>query len=125
MSAPIGPGDWVECVDAGVLRPCARCNWWHRARPELQQGALYQIAGVGAPDEDGEVSYRLVGVEHAEGGAFFEDRFRPIYRRNDGLIADLLRRAKEPLRTETPEPVRARAGTRVRPETHPAFRDEP
>lgn len=96
MSAPIGPGDWVEYV--GGKDPEAISVGW------LSLGGLYVVAAVTtAPGLSGKLCPALI----LEGwrGRWTVKAFRPVYRPNAELLADLLRRAKEPLRTETPEPV--------------------
>lgn len=79
MSEPIGPGDWVECIN----------NMPHKGafpgRSVLMVGALYCVEGV-IPDDQFEDrcqdAYELVGMTmlDPEGyrAAFCSCRFRPI-----------------------------------------------
>lgn len=108
MSA-IGKGDWVECI---CTAPGATF---------FQVGSLYCVAAIEAP--------RARGCEVCDGscvGLKVERQprerwlagccFRPIYRPNAELIADLLRRSNEPMRPETPEPAdAARKGAPLTP----------
>lgn len=87
MSA-IGPGDWVECVDA---KPCAR---W--GDPGLRKGGLYQVEAVSIRCDEVSgykaAAVRLAGYVHptVEGVRWLGlDRFRPIYRPNVDLIQSL------------------------------------
>ena len=77
MSEPIGPGDWVECIDD------SESPYYPGFKP-LLNGALYCVERV-APAEEfvGNVDcYELTGVQHLdEFGrriAYQADRFRPI-----------------------------------------------
>lgn len=101
MSAPIGPGDWVERL---------------RTANGLVKGSLWRVAEVGPGWVDGLLpgcavcqdprspGLRLVGDPFADHPKLWcSCGFRPIYRPNASLTADLLRRAKEPLRTEEEE----------------------
>jgi hypothetical protein len=88
MAAPIGPGDWVECVDA-------------RQRPEaplpplgLTVGKLYLVEGVGEWGGFLGVVLRDVRSWHPSGG-YRADHFRPIYRPK----ADLIEQLKAPPKT--------------------------
>lgn len=94
MSA-IGPGDFVECVDAS---PSLKTG------ERLSVGAIYQVREVlRGPGMSGrtENGVRLVGqrrclnrqgVEYA----WRADRFRPIYRPKSSLIEQLKRPVGEP-----------------------------
>jgi hypothetical protein len=90
MAGAIGPGDWVECVEAGAIYPC-RCGVGHEARPEICRGALYRVAAVLGPDCDGEFHFRLAGVENLSDPSlgFFEHRFRLVYRPRADFIESL------------------------------------
>jgi hypothetical protein len=88
MAAPIGPGDFVECIEAcpfdsqtGDILPC----------PAV--GDVCQVDGIF--DYDGEAGLYLVGwngcYDDGERVNFLASAFRPIYRRNDSIIAGLLK----------------------------------
>lgn len=65
----IGPGDWVECIDAAPLR--------HRDNGErLLLGALYLVRWAGPSPLTDIPSIRVVGVNTR----WWASRFRPIYR---------------------------------------------
>lgn len=90
MSAPVGVGDWVECIDA---RPFA----WTGCRV-LQLGAIYRVRDIVlslAITGDLSDALLLDGIHHysprhIKECAFAVDRFRPIYRRRDGAFDHLL-----------------------------------
>lgn len=108
MSA-IGPGDWVECVDASP-RP-EHYGPYLAAIAELRVGRVYQVRGL-APS-----GIYIVGIlsgDERRGFAapfgFAASRFRPIWRDSKSLIETLL----EPLpagvepASEPPTPVTPR-----------------
>lgn len=90
MSAPIGPGDWVECVESrqGTLL--------------LRVGAIYQIEAVRnfewscdgcEPGECDQCGVRCVGLDSSRpgysGGWICSRRFRPVYRPKSEIIQAL------------------------------------
>lgn len=82
MSAPIGPGDWVECVSVN----CG-CE---DARPEkvalfLCEGTTYHINRVGQT-ANGRDAVELVDWPNTP---FCPGHFRPIYRPKADLIESL------------------------------------
>lgn len=91
MAAPIGPGDWVECVDASLRRVTI-------ASGRLVRGAIYCVAwcaerhatGVGLVQSIGltDPVMRWYAEDGTEGG-YVADRFRPIYRPKQELIQSL------------------------------------
>ena len=83
MAAPIGPGDWVECVDD---RPCPVYG-----PSGLSRGAIYCVAGVEAPAAtlDGVAVYLRDVRSRGPNGGFGLRRFRPIYRPSADLIESL------------------------------------
>jgi hypothetical protein len=92
MAEPIGPGDWVECVDASprhhahpiMLQACAL----------LRRGKIYCVRDVGQRvGYTGGVGLLLVGLiapNEDDGYGWAADRFRLVYRPNERLTADLL-----------------------------------
>jgi hypothetical protein len=96
MSAPIGPGDWVECCPpagyrGGISRAEIKC-----AGSYPRPGGVYQVREVGSfrsPDgmTDG---LRLVGIVASYPGHpdawWTASCFRPIYRPSESLLRDLL-----------------------------------
>lgn len=81
MAAPIGPGDWVECVDAS----------FRYSDPDgdlalLRVGAVYQVEAVRIGP--GLLLCGVPMVQRQRG--YWADRFRPIYRRDATLITRLL-----------------------------------
>lgn len=91
MAAPIGPGDWVECVDS------AGTEVW---RWPLTVGRIYRVlellTGDGVPD-----ALQLVEIGWAEDGeycGFAVERFRPIYRPKSSIIEQLKQPVSEPVR---------------------------
>ena len=88
MNAAIGPGDWVECVNA---TPCLGCR-----RPvELVQCAVYRVTALAPTDADGCAGLFLYEAEpcaRCSGGVYGFDlrRFRPIYRPKSSIIQGLL-----------------------------------
>lgn len=91
MSA-IGPGDWVECINASPKPGTRKVDW---RGPTIEVGKLYRVTaafvdGTGAP-------VILVGWERVkatrENGfrcGYHVDRFRPVYRPRTDLIESLL-----------------------------------
>lgn len=81
----IGPGDWVECVDAGS-NPGKR-------GPPLEVGRVYRVQAVvsqGHPclhDGCGHNLLEVAGVNHEL--PCCPNRFRPVYRPKADLIASL------------------------------------
>jgi hypothetical protein len=101
MSAPIGPGDWVECVDAsphrGALDPSTIIA--------LSLGALYQVREVADGFAGGELRHGLllVGLKNRTNRdglefAYDVERFRPIYRPKSSIIEQLKQPAPEAVR---------------------------
>lgn len=84
MSAPIGPGDWVECVDASA------CPAY--GPTPLVVGLIYAVERIdGRADVVGGVALHLVGVRSGgPQGGFGAFRFRPVYRPRTDLIETLL-----------------------------------
>lgn len=86
MSAPIGPGDWVICVDASTRNSNGPTN--------LTVGGIYRVEWVGVVPskyrDAGLPIVRLQGVPK-NGGAegFYLDRFRPAGR--GGMFDELLK----------------------------------
>lgn len=86
MAAPIGPGDFVECVD---VRPSLRF-----APPALRLGAIYCVEGI-EPECFCSLCGRcaglvLLGYAPQPGArAAKACRFRPIYRPNADFIESL------------------------------------
>jgi hypothetical protein len=94
MSAPIGPGDWVECI-----APCEEYG--------LRAGAIYCVEEVAEPATDG-------SCQHCSGGCFgvlvseawlpvaegywCGARFRPIYRPKSSIIEQLKQPAPDVVR---------------------------
>jgi hypothetical protein len=84
MSAPIGPGDWVECIreDAPPHVPPEHVIPLHN--PVL--GKIYRVERIvpGEEFEDGEPGVELEGVHETdtEGNraSFWLEQFRPVYR---------------------------------------------
>lgn len=79
MSAPIGPGDFVECINVGPIDGIAA--------PALNLGAIYKIVFIeewGSPLGPGVVLEGFPPIMKREDGAeyagFLLSRFRPIYR---------------------------------------------
>lgn len=81
MSEPIGPGDWVECIDA---TPSPNAVFYADV---LVLGALYYVRKIHdkANGRSGVVTgpfYELVGIEifapDGSPGSFAYNRFRPI-----------------------------------------------
>lgn len=100
MSEPIGPGDWVECVDA---RPHRRITV---APITIVFGALYRVAKVipGGTRDYAALRFweqdclRVEGDPLPEPNAWRFVRFRPIYRLKQSIIEAL----KAPV-TRTPQ----------------------
>lgn len=76
MSEPIGPGDWVECIDAG-MNPLWSFDP-NIVGPPLMQGALYLVERVGVGRIGGEELLWLRGVTPSVDGGYCLWRFRPI-----------------------------------------------
>lgn len=98
MSAPVAPGDWVECVG-----PKGAAS---RQRPDIVGGRIYMVDDLvtgfrcgkcGTFDHAG---LHLVGIARHEPGGFGGCQFRPIYRPDESLIKRLF----EPLPADV-EPV--------------------
>lgn len=103
MSADIGPGDWVECVDDHP-----HINSSVSPDYRLQKGRLYRIADVrpaGAHPKPRTVysadAVRLEGDPLPEPYAWRIARFKPVYRPR----ADLIESLRAPV-TRTPKVVR-------------------
>lgn len=74
MSAPIGRGDWVECINAAPARVY---------ETGLTVGAVYQVEDVIFCPRKRRPALILVGRRHPDPknttGQYNPDRFRPIY----------------------------------------------
>ena len=89
MSAPIGPGDWVECVDTSAPNfPTLDPD--KSSRGLLTKGAIYQVEAV-VPSRLNRPMLQLREVKtlRNEWGAFYAFRFRPVYRPKADLIESL------------------------------------
>lgn len=76
MAAPIGPGDWVECVDIAPRGPDpVRLAALH----QLSLGAIYRCRAVQTTGY-GVFLDGVVAAYEAEGFGWRVERFRPIYR---------------------------------------------
>lgn len=84
MAEPIGPGDWVECVDASPMR---------FFETGLTVGAVYLVEGCTYPRDGLIAGLLLRGVRHPGNllGDYNPRRFRPIYKPSADLIQSLLR----------------------------------
>lgn len=86
MSAPIGPGDWVECVESGKF-----------ACDEVVAGRVYEVAAAGegrcSRSDCNGVWVRLTNDRVS--GDWCGVRFRPIYRPKQELIESLKQPAPE------------------------------
>lgn len=86
MSAPIGPGDWVECIR---MSPTGKGDGGF-----LRVGALYCVDRVRifvrGTDGQRRPALTLVGQPQQPRGAYRVDLFRPIYRRDETLLARLM-----------------------------------
>jgi len=81
MTAPIGPGDWVICIDA-KMRPI------NTVRPKVTEGRVYQVVEVGFCST-GEPGLLIDGAPPAAPNGFYRlDRFRPAGK--GGMFNDLL-----------------------------------
>lgn len=89
MSAPIGPGDWVECIDVTPRNSNGPGNLtWLRL---LRVGAIYRVQAVFTLD--GEDGFALAGFPPPPSPrmrGFRADRFRPIYRPSESLFLERL-----------------------------------
>jgi hypothetical protein len=90
MAAPIGPGDWVECVD---VSPRYQPGYgWCPAPDQLVLRSIYRVARVFCEPVWGVDSVVLEGLgahETRADGAYWAGRFRPIYRPKSELIDTL------------------------------------
>jgi hypothetical protein len=86
----IGPGDFVECVDA---EPEAHCPFRSIG---LSRGHVYRVERVLVAHETEVLVLAEVLHPHNEWGAYRADRFRPIYRPKRSLIEGLKRPVREP-----------------------------
>ena len=81
---PISPGDYVVCIDT-------RPNPERGNRCPLQLGGLYLVKAC-ATDPAGNSGFELHGIRSSGWrGGFHGWRFRPVYRRDHGLIERLCR----------------------------------
>lgn len=86
MSAPIGPGDWLECINDAP-------HSWFGIR--LTLGRLYCVERVWSVNERNDVTedqVSLVGVplpSRQSTGSWGIHRFRPIYRPKADFIESL------------------------------------
>ena len=76
----IGPGDWVECVDASD-------SPHHLLSCPLVLGAMYLVVELHPEDAAGEVGVETRSIPER---IFRASRFRPIYRPKESLIQTLL-----------------------------------
>lgn len=77
MSEPIGPGDWVECVDT-------------RGHHAVALGRAYLVEEIAS--NDGVSILALKGVRNELGWRWvYAECFRPIYRPKASLIQSLLK----------------------------------
>jgi hypothetical protein len=98
MSAPIGPGDWVECVvPCNENDSAIQAHWLCGA--EIIKGRVYRVMRIERGiDNFGEDSDGFVLVEkdthfpRADGelGSWMVGHFSPIYRPDESLVAELL-----------------------------------
>ena len=91
MSA-IGPGDFVECVDAS-RKP------HNTHQPKVVEGRVYRVVEVGLAAAGGRwlPGLLLADAPPARPNGFYRaDRFRPIYRPKSSLIEQLKRPVSEP-----------------------------
>ena len=82
MSDAIGPGDFVECIDA-------------TGAAVLQAGAVYQVREVWTCAEG--LRWISVGVGEPPEG-WYPSRFRPVYRPKAEVIEEMKRMVGAPLR---------------------------
>lgn len=93
MSDPIGPGDWVECVENRLATTAPPLG--------LVVGRIYRVEAIGVTPPDDrcpDVAYlRLVGCPPRPGKLGFRAAwFRPVRRPGKStLIRDLLTKAPE------------------------------
>jgi hypothetical protein len=95
VSAPIGPGDFVECVHADAIRGVWAGQCWEPGAA-LTKGAIYTVREVFI-DVAGREALDLVEVQRGPeavkgwGGriGYAPERFRPIYRPKSDLIESL------------------------------------
>lgn len=93
MAGAIGPGDWVECVDASARIPYGP--------PPLCLGSVYRVERVEADVNGWGPGVWIVGIRaESPSGGFYADRFRPIYRPKSELLESLLHKADEPLKVD-------------------------
>lgn len=86
MSAPIGPDDYVECVDASL--------GWVTGASGLVHGRIYRIEKVLREHKHGVTGCPTCGVVLRDGPnpdvPWDISRFKPIYRPDASLISRLL-----------------------------------
>lgn len=87
-AAPIGPGDYVECMDASPLRPGGIPS-------QLISGKIYTVRGLdvvpGWYRNAGEPLVLLVETSPPlETDGYDPARFKPVYRPDASLISRLL-----------------------------------
>ena len=104
MSAEIGVGDWVECVDDG---PCPQTG----KAPPLRRGGVYRVALVGRCPFWGVPIVGLEQVAHPWGPryGYRAERFRPLPRSQH--VEQLIEKLKQPAPTREPEKTRTPAET--------------
>jgi len=91
MSAPIGPGDWVECVNAE--------SGWTDGDPRLVLGAIYVVEEVAIRRRDPRTGLETVGLYLREVPSHVPwsiTRFRPIYRPSESLFLQRLMEVPAP-----------------------------
>ena len=98
-AAPIGPGDFVECiVECNEGSPGILAHWLCGA--QIEKGRVYTVMLVRADiDNFGNMAAGFVLVERdthwpatvlgGDLGAWNADHFRPIYRRDESIIQTL------------------------------------
>jgi hypothetical protein len=88
----IGPGDWVECAQVGPIEVRGYGVVSSNGTPSLSIGALYQVEALLGPDAWGDDWLLLVGRRCPANtrGAYRVRRFRPVYRRREDLIQQLM-----------------------------------
>lgn len=116
MTQPIGPGDWVECVEE-----------WTALYP-VRRGAVYRVSKVFETvgrcglhgDACEKLAVRLDTIPPGVRGGYCSRQFRPIYRPRehafDYLLTDIPQHVREGVGGMTPEYIALTA--RRHPEGH-------
>lgn len=86
MAEPIGPGDWVECIDDS-----APYSPYYRLKGPFPwaKGAVLQVRAVGEMQSDGHPSLAITQDTNPF-RTWSAARFRPIYRPTAGAFDSLL-----------------------------------